>query len=219
MLRAAFNGSPFLGVFARATDDALLVTPELDDSGDIADELAVDAVYSGTIGGSTVLGSLSTGNGSGVLTSSSATDRELDAIADAVDAPAARMPGRINAVGNVVLCNDAAAVVSPELDDEARAAVEETLEVSVHAGTVGGLNVVGSAAVANDSGVLMHPTSSEEEISAVEQALGVPADVGTVNYGTPLVGSGLLANDHGYVAGQETTGPELGRIEETLGFV
>lgn len=219
MLRTAFNGSPFVGVFARVAEEALLVTPELEETVELEEELGVEGLYDGTVGGSTVLGSMTTGNGAGLVVSSSATDRECDAIAEATGVPAHRVPGRINAVGNVVLCNDHGALVSPELTDEARATIRDALDVPVATGTLGGLNVVGSAAVATDRGVLVHPTSSEEELREVERALDVTADVGTVNYGTPLVGSGLLANGEGYVAGRETTGPELGRIEETLGFV
>jgi translation initiation factor 6 len=209
-----------VGVFARATDDLLLVRPDADDDlvETIADELEVPAVRT-TVGGSGTVGALATGNGNGLLVSSRATDREIDTIESAVDLPVVRLPGRINAAGNVVLANDAGAWVHPDLSREGVLAVKEALDVPVERGDLGGVRTVGTAAVANDRGVLCHPKSREEELEAIEELLDVHADIGTINYGGPLVGSGLVANSAGYVVGEETTGPELGRIEDTLGFI
>ena len=218
MLRTSFNGSPFVGVFASVTENALLSASEVDTDG-LEGELGVGSVYTGTVGGSSVLGSLAEGNSSGVVVSSSAREDEIERMEEAAGLRVERVSSRVNAVGNLVLANDEAALVSPELDAEAREKVADVLGVEVRAGTVGGVEVVGSAAVATNNGVLAHPRSSDDELQALDDLFGVSVNVGTVNYGTPLIGSGLLANTKGYVAGAETTGPELGRIEETLGFV
>ena len=220
MLRAAFAGSAYVGVFARATDDCLLVRPDVD--ADLreacAEELGVPAVET-TVGGSGTVGALATGNGNGLLVSSRIRDRERDRIAEVVDLPVTELPGRINAAGNVVLANDHGAYVHPDLPREAVQAVEEGLGVPVERGRLGNVSTVGTAAVATNRGVLCHPKSTDEELDALEELLDVPADIGTINYGGPLVGSGLLANEHGYVVGQDTTGPELGRIEDALGYI
>lgn len=218
MLRTSFNGSPFVGVFAAATENALLAASEVD-TDEMEGELGVESIYSGAVGGSSVIGSLAEGNSSGIVVSSSAREDEIERMEEATSVRVERVSSRVNAVGNLVLANDDAALVSPELDAEARERVAAVLDVEVRAGTVGGVEVVGSAAVATNEGVLAHPRSSDDELKALDDLFGVSVNVGTVNYGTPLVGSGLLANTKGYVAGTETTGPELGRIEETLGFV
>lgn len=220
MLRTAFFGSPYVGVFARATDHCVLVRPDLDDDlvAELRDELDVPAVPT-TVGGSSTGGALVAGNSNGLLVSGRATDRERDRIADAVDGSVGALPGRINAAGNVVVANDSGAVVHPDLSREALQAVEDALAVPVERGRVAGVNTVGTAAVATNEGVLCHPKATDDELDALEDALDVYADVGTVNYGAPLVGSGLVANDHGYVVGQETTGPELGRIDDALGYI
>ncbi len=220
MLRASFAGSAYVGVFARATNDVLLVRPDAESElvDDMGDELGVPTLQT-TVGGSGTVGALATGNENGILVSSRATDREKDAISEATDLPVVDLPGRINAAGNVVLANDYGAWVHPELGDDAVAAVKEALSVSVERGDLGGVNTVGTAAVATNHGVLCHPKSREPELEALEAHLDVRADIGTINYGAPLVGSGLVANDTGYVAGEETTGPELGRIEDTLGYL
>ncbi len=217
MLRTAFGGSAYVGVFARATDGCCLVGPTVE-TDPLAEELEVPAVPT-TVGGSSTVGALVAGNDAGLLVSGRIRDSERAAIDDAVEVPVTDLPGQINAAGNVVLANDRGAYVHPDLSEAAVDAVERGLDVSAERGAIGGVRTVGTAAVATDRGVLVHPKATDAELDQLEAALDVPADVGTVNYGAPLVGSGLVANAHGYVAGSETTGPELGRIEEALGYI
>ncbi|WP_415379914.1 translation initiation factor IF-6 [Halosimplex sp. TS25] len=220
MLRAAFSGSAYVGVFARATDDCLLVRPDVDEDllEDLGEELDVPVVPT-TVGGSGTVGALATGNGNGLLVSSRVRERERDRIAEATGSSIGELPGRINAAGNVVLANDNGAYVHPDLSAEAVRAVEDALGVPVEQGVLAGSRTVGTAAVATNAGVLCHPDATDAELDFLEDLLDVPADIGTVNYGAPLVGSGLVANDYGYVVGQDTTGPELGRIESALGYI
>jgi len=219
LLRAAFSGSSYVGVFARATNDCLLVRPDLD--ADLREscgaELDVPAIAT-TIGGSGTIGALATGNSNGLLVSSRIQERERERIGDVVDLPVTALPGRINAAGNVVLANDTGAYVHPDIPREAVQAVEDGLDVPVHRGDIAGVQTVGTAGVATNRGVLCHPKSTDEELDTLEDVLGVPADIGTINYGGPLVGSGLIANDSGYIVGNDTTGPELGRIDSALGY-
>ncbi|WP_254272470.1 translation initiation factor IF-6 [Haloarcula marina] len=220
MLRAAFSGSSYVGVFARATDDCVLVRPDLDESlqNDLADELEVPVIPT-TIGHSGTVGALATGNENGLLVTSRVRDAEIERIRDAVDVSVTKLPGRLNAAGNIVCCNDSGAYVHPDLSREAVQAVRDGLGVPVERGVIAGVNTVGTAAVATNSGVLCHPKATDGELDALEDLLDVPADIGTVNYGGPLVGSGLVANDFGYVCGTDTSGPELGRIDAALGYI
>lgn len=220
MFRAAFAGSSYVGVFARATDDCLLIRPDAEEDvlEGMSEELSVDALPT-TVAGSNTVGALSVGNENGLLVSGRVTDRERERIETATDLPVHGLPGRINAAGNVVLANDTGAYVHPDLTDEQVNVVEEALSVPAERGSLGDMDTVGTAAVATNEGVLCHPSAREAELEALEDLLGVYADVGTINYGAPLVGSGLVANDHGYVVGRDTTGPELGRIEDTLGYL
>jgi len=220
VLTASFTGSSYVGVYARATDDVLLVDPSVDDdlTATLAAELGVEPVAT-TVGGSGTVGSLAVANDAGIVVSDQATDEELARIDDAIDGEVAPIPGTLNAAGNVVLANDTGAIVHPELSAAAVDVIEETLAVPVERGQLADVQTVGTAAVATSDGVICHPQSTEEQLVAVEERLDVYADLGTVNYGAPLVGSGLLANDTDYVAGEETTGPELGRVEDTLGYI
>lgn len=220
MLRAAFFGSSSIGVFARATDDCVLVRRDVEDDlrEELEAELGVPAIPT-TIGGSSTVGALCVGNENGLLVSNRITDAERETIAATTDLPITELPGRINAAGNVVLANDGGAYVHPDLPREAIHAVKDGLDVPVERGELAGLRTVGTAAVATGEGVLCHPKTTDGELDLLEELLDVYADIGTINYGGPLVGSGLVANDAGYVVGQDTTGPELGRIEDTLGYL
>jgi translation initiation factor 6 len=121
-------------------------------------------------------------------------------------------------VGNVILTNDTVALVHPRLSAKTVELVEQTLDVKVYKGTIGGLNTVGMAAVATNKGILAHRNASKEELEFLEDIFELPAEIGSVNFGVPLIGAALLANTKGYAAGAETTGAELGRIEDALGF-
>lgn len=220
MLRAAFSGSPYIGVFARTTNDCLLIRPdaETDQQRGFSDELDVPVVAT-TIGGSGTVGALAVGNENGFLVSSRITDRERTHIEEETNLPVTELPGRINAAGNVVLANDFGAYVHPDLNHSAVQTVKEALSVPVQRGDIAGVYTVGTAAVATNRGVLCHPKATDATLDALEELLDVPADIGTINYGGPLVGSGLLANEAGYIVGERTTGPELGRIEAALDYI
>ncbi|MHC3438557.1 translation initiation factor IF-6 [Natrialbaceae archaeon A-gly3] len=220
MQRLAFAGSAYVGVFARATDDCVLVRADADDDviAALEDELEVPAIET-TVGGSSTVGALATGNENGLLVSTRVLEYERERLEDELDLPVTELPGSINAAGNVVLANDYGAYVHPDLPREAVKVVKEALEVPVDRGDLAGVRTVGTAAVATNDGVLCHPKATDGELDRLEEVLDVRADVGTVNYGAPLVGSGLLANDAGYVVGEDTTGPELGRIEDALGYI
>ncbi|MCU4742243.1 translation initiation factor IF-6 [Halobacteria archaeon AArc-m2/3/4] len=220
MLRTAFAGSSYVGVFARATDSCVLIRPDTDDDvvADVETELEVSALQT-TVGGSSTVGALVAGNENGVLVSSRILEYERERLEEAIELPIAELPGSINAAGNVVLANDYGAFVHADLPREAVSIVKETLGVPVQRGDLAGVRTVGTAAVATNSGVLCHPKATDDELDVLEDVLDVRADVGTINYGAPLVGSGLIATDDGYIVGEQTTGPELGRIEDALDYI
>lgn len=215
--RLKVAGSTLLGVFARCTEKIALVPLETreDVIGVLEAGLEIQSLRM-TVAGSSVLGSLICGNSNGFVLTSQADRGDLKRLSEY--GKVAKLPGKINAAGNVILANDSAALGHPGLSKRACDAVSKTLGVDVVQGTIGGLKTVGMAAVATNKGILVHPRTSEAEIAVLEDVFELPVDVGTVNFGSPLVGSGILANSHGYFAGDETTGPELARIEDALIF-
>jgi len=167
------------------------------------------------INGSTIVGSLCRGNSNALLVPRGSSVKGKDKIG----VPVFEVPGKLNAVGNVVLVNDSAALVHPDLSDRSIEMIGKTLKVDVRRGTIGGVKTVGMSGTATNKGLLVNPRATASEIEVLEELFELPVDIGTTNYGTQMVGSGLLANSKGYVAGSKTTGHELGRIEDALDFI
>jgi len=214
------GSSPVLGVFATVTDNVALVpigTPR-ETTKQIEDALCVQVMQT-TIAGSFVIGSLVCGNCSGFVVSKYVYAEETRSLQELGDINVQAIPDVMTAVGNIVLANDTAAIVHPDLPDRAVKTIADTLQVDVRRATIAGLKTVGMAGVATNKGVLVHPRVSDSEIDILEDVFDLPVDIGTVNFGSPLIGSGLLANSAGYLAGADTKGPELGRIEDALGFI
>lgn len=208
--------SPIIGVFATCTEDLALLprSAKVSSKELIADNLDVQVIEV-TINQSNVIGSMIRGNSSGFIIPDGSSVKGLEGI----DIPIESLPDKLNAIGNIVLANDSAAVVHPELSDRSIDIIAHTLKVDVHRGTIAGVKTVGMAGTVTNKGLLVNPKATEQELAFLEDVFDLPVDIGTTNYGVPMVGSGLLANSKGYVAGSKTTGYELGRIESALGFV
>ncbi|MGB9929480.1 MAG: translation initiation factor IF-6 [Methanosarcina sp.] len=209
--------TPIIGVFATCTEDLALVptgtkpevTTLLEDSLDVR-------VVETLVNGSVVVGALSRGNSNGFLFSHGTDVQELQ---EKLGVQVEVLPDKLNAVGNIVLANDSAALVHPELSDRALETIARTLKVEVYKGTIAGIKNVGMAGVVTNKGLIVHPKVTSAEREMLEEIFDLPVNIGTTNFGTQMLGSGLLANSKNYLAGSDTTGPELGRIEEALGFI
>ena len=209
--------TPIIGVFATCTEDVVLVPPgtKPETCAILEDSLDVRVIET-LVNGSVAIGALSRGNSNGFLFS---YGTDTGKIQELTGVKAEILPGKLNAVGNIILANDFAALVHPELSDRVIETITSTLKVEVYRGTIAGIKNVGMAGAVTNKGLLVHPkvTSSEREI--LEEIFELPVYIGTTNFGTQMLGSGLLANSKSYLAGSDTTGPELGRIEEALGFI
>lgn len=216
--RLNISGSPVLGVFSTCTDELAFVPFDISDeiASDVGESLGVP-VHKVSVSGSSIIGSLLQGNSNGVIAAGLIYEKEIRFIRKYTKA--ARLTQTLNAAGNLIMCNDTAALVHPELTDKSVNIIRKYLDVDVQRGTIAGLKTLGMAGIATNKGVLVHPKATQHEIGVIENLFGLPVEIGTVNFGSPLVGSGLLANSNGYVAGLETTGPELGRIDDALGFL
>jgi translation initiation factor 6 len=205
--------NPVIGVFATCTENVVIVPYGTGENiiQALREYLQTD-VISTLISGSVVVGSLSCGNSSGLLVPKNSSLPGLHSSG----IPIVEVPGNFTALGNNVLLNDSAALVHPEMTDDAIDVIAKALKIDVHRGTIAGIKTVGMAAVVTNKGMLVHPRINQHELAQIESIFGLPIEMGTVNYGSQVVGSGILANSKGYVAGSETTGHELGRIEDAL---
>ncbi|MDD3247684.1 MAG: translation initiation factor IF-6 [Methanosarcina sp.] len=209
--------TPIIGVFSTCTENIALVPPMTNpEVCTILEEVLDVRVIETLINGSIVVGALSRGNSNGFLLPYGSNVEELQRL---TGVPAGVLPDRLNAIGNIVLANDSAALVHPDMSDMALEAITRTLKVDVYRGTIAGIKNVGMAGIVTNKGLLVHPKVTASERESLEKIFGLQVNIGTTNFGTQMLGSGVLANSKNFVAGSETTGPELGRIEDALGFL
>jgi translation initiation factor 6 len=209
-------GSPNIGVYCFCNERIAIVPPGLTNRkmNQFAETLGVD-VCKTTVGGSTLVGALVTGNSNAVLVPHTIGDYELERIKKV--AKVVVVDSKWTALGNVVLTNDLGAVVHPEAPKEIVEGVTSELGVKPVVGKIGTLSFVGALAIATNKGALVSPNALKEEQSVVESALHVKVDVSSTNGGVPFVKSGILANSKGAVVGPLTRGAELMQVTRALG--
>lgn len=208
-------GSPNIGVYCFSNEDVAVVPPGLTTRkmNQIAQALDV-RICSTTIGGSTLVGALVTGNSNGLLVPHIIRDYEYDRIRKLSKVEI--VESRWTALGNVVLTNDFGAVVHPEVPKEIVDSVSDTLKMKPVQAKIGALSFVGALGIATNKGAILSPNTLKEEQSIIEAALHVEAQLSTTNGGVPFVKSGILANSKGAVVGPLTRGAELMQVSRAL---
>jgi translation initiation factor 6 len=210
-------GSPNIGVYCFANEKVAIVPPGLTQRkiGQFAETLGV-RVCNTTIGGSTLVGALVTGNSNAVLVPHTVRDYELSRIKEY--SRVVVVDSKWTALGNLVLANDSGAVVHPKAAEEIVRAVSDELGVQPVFGTLGSLPFVGALGVATNKGAMVSPNTLNEEREVVMAALHVEVELSSTNGGVSFVKSGILANSRGAVVGPLTRGAELMQISRTLGL-
>jgi len=217
--RAAFEGNPFVGIFAK-TNDCLTLVPKAatERFKSSCSEVLRTRVITASIANSDLLGMFSAMNSNGIVLPSLAYESEVRILREA-GLNVMVVNERRTALGNNVLVNDSACMVNPEIGNESARCIGDCLGVEVVKGTIGGYKTVGFAAVVTNKGVLTRTNVTDEEFSSIEKLFKVKGSVGTANMGVPFVGLCMFANGNGVVVGETTSGFELNRIDEALGFI
>ena len=218
VVKAEFHGDPNVGLFGMATDKYVIVP----DSNMDTSILNVPAVYS-TVTETELIGLFIAGNSNGVIIPSIMTAREIERLTSGLK----KINKNINilkletvktCIGNLIVCNDNAAIISPLLEKH-KAAISKCLQVPVVIGKLIDLEIVGSLCVATNKGFIMTIEGKDCDFEFLKNNLKVGGDIGSVNFGGVFIKSGIIANSHGALIGKFTTGPEIARIEEALGFL
>ncbi len=169
------------------------------------------------IGGGSVVGALVVMNSHGIVVPSTIQEDEMEILQSnfAKDFQITVLETENNAFGNLILCNDKGAIISPKLG-EAAEVIENALKVPVRVLEFAGSDLAGSCGLANNHGVLVHPMVDEASAQIISDVLQVDIDVSTVNTGNPFLGGGAVVNDYGAIFGRDSTGPEIQRLLEIL---
>ncbi|ASJ00253.1 translation initiation factor IF-6 [Thermococcus gorgonarius] len=223
--RLDFENSPYLGVYGVATDRVVLVREGLGEKKlNVLREVLKVPVVETSVMKSRIVGIFSAGNSNAILVPWYVWDAELEHIKNSfrengVDTEIVPFKSTLTALGNLILANDRAALVSSKFTREEAKEIGDILGVEVERGMIADYHAVGSAGVVTNKGGLVHPEATDEELEWLRDLFGVDIYVGTANMGVPFVGSCMLANSNGVVVGHLTTGPEIVKIEEALGFL
>ena len=215
IIEADVFGSPNIGVYCFSNENLVVVPPGLTSRkmNQLAETLGAQ-VCATTIGGSTLLGALMTGNSNGVLVPHIIRDYECERIQAL--APVTIVKSRWTALGNVVLANDFGIVTHPETPKEIIDAANDHLKLKPVFARIGGLPLIGALGIATNKGAVLSPNTLREEQSIIEAALHVETVLSATNGGVPFVKSGILANSKGAVVGPLTRGAELMQVSRAL---
>lgn len=210
-----YGGNPNIGVFAAVNEDLAFIAADTDSEFVRAVEsaLGVETVLT-TVAGSFVVGSLLVMNSNGALISGLSDQAEANRIDAKI--PCHLMSGPNSAVGNNVLVNDRAALVSDFYSDDEVKVIQDALGVECVRGAIAGCSTVGTVCCVTNKGGVCHADATDEEVEFLNDLFKVEFQRTSVNHGTRVVGAGILANSKGALVGDETTPIEMGRIEEGL---
>jgi len=214
--RLAFDGSSNIGAFSRVTDSWMLLAPS--DPTTVKDFVSLFGLKATntTIGHSTLVGILAVGNQNGLLVPHIVFDEEIETLESELELPIYSLDSKLTALGNLILTNDHAALVSPKFSKRDLQHIRDTLDVEVEARSIAESDLVGSHGVVTNKGLLAHTDLTDEELEWLASFFAVGVEVGTINCGVPYLSIGLLATSQAAAAGHETTGPELMRITEAF---
>ncbi|AFZ70176.1 translation initiation factor eIF-6, putative [Caldisphaera lagunensis DSM 15908] len=215
IVKMSIFGNSNIGVYIYGNDKITFVPQGLQkkDLDGISQILQTDIMET-SLANTKLLGVLMAGNNNGIILSRSALDDEVDIIKKSIkDLNLYVLPSRNNAVGNLIVANDKAALVYPYFEDDVIKQIQDTLGVEVFRRSIVGIPTVGAIIAVTNVGGLVHPDVTDEEIKFLEDIFKVPFKTGTVNFGVSFIKTGLIVNTKGAIVGEDTTGPEIARIQ------
>ncbi len=169
-----------------------------------------------TVAGSAYLGVFASVLGDAVVLRADVDRSQREDIADELGVTAVPTTiGGGTTVGSLVAGNADGAVVSGQITESERTALEDVLERPV-APLPGRLNAAGNLVLANGSGGLVHPDLSEEALDVIRDTLAVPIDTASLG-GVQTVGMAAVATDAGVLCHPQATESELASVDDHLG--
>ncbi len=199
-----------IGIFIKSNDKYALVPRGLSPTKlEKVENFLQNKALQVSIGGSRLIGPLSTMNNKGIVLSRLADDDEISMLRQETGLNVDRLNSRFTSVGNLISSNDRGAVISDVFGEESTKTIQDVLGVPVKRMRISGYVQVGAMISATNSGALVHPAASEEEISIIREALGLDPEPATVNGGIPFISSGFVGNSKSIMLGAQTRGAEL----------
>ena len=222
VIKTTLNGDPNVGLYGLATDRFAIISDIEADKDEITEVLKVPVIVM-RAARTCFAGIFLAGNSNAVLVPNIMEAKELDYLKDEMskiskDIEIKMIETEHTALGNLIICNDKAAMISP-LIEKHKDEISEVLKVPVTVSDLMDISIIGSLCMPTNKGFLLNMHVEKEDFELVEKTLKTDGDIGSVNFGGSFVRSGMIANSNGYLIGNQTTGPEITRIDEALGFI
>lgn len=217
--RIDFEGSSEIGAYVSLTNTYCLVgRSQANNVLKFLNENIAIPIVETTINSIRSVGSQCRGNKHGLLVPHTITDQEIIHIRNSLpeNVVVRRIEERLNALGNVVLCNDHVALIHADLDTYSEEIIKDVLNVPVYRQNIGHEPLVGTFGALNNQGILVHPLTDQDCQKELSEFLEVNVIAGTVNGGSQCVGGGLVVNDWTCIAGIRTTNIEMTVIESVF---
>ena len=213
--RLKFENNNDIGCFVKLTNSYCLVATGATESFYHGfKDLTIPVIHS-NIAGTKLIGNMTAGNSRGLIVPDSVTEEEMKVFREGLPdgVKIVKVPEKLSALGNCIVCNEHVALIHPDLDKETEEILKDTLNVEVYRTSIAGNALVGSYCRLTNNGGLTHPMCSVAELDELSTLLQVPLCAGTVNRGVDVIGSGMVANDTHAYCGQDTTATELSVID------
>ncbi len=209
------RSSPFVGVFAKATNRFVLLPMQLQkkELHGLNDFFGVEIIHA-NIANSSLIGALTIANKHGILLPGIAEERELKQLEQL--GLRAKKVGETNALGNLVALNDTKAVCGKTLAKETQKEIKNFLKVEVKQMAIASSDLAGAAIVTTNKGFVATTKATKKELEALEAWFGLKGKTTTANYGDAFIANSIIANDRAALVGLHSTQHELLRIDEGL---
>ena len=213
----SYKGDSNIGIFFRC-NDKYLFSPFDADLKEI-DKILNTEVIRIKIWDSNLIGLYTACNSNGIILPKTIYEDEKE-IFKKLDLNFLILDSIFTAIGNLIVCNDKAAIVSPLIERENLKLIEETLDVEVIQRKIANKFLVGSITYATNKGLAIYRDIDEEEFNEMKEIFKVKnANIATVNRGNIYISSGIIANSYGLVVGEKTTSIEIHNLQEAFGFL
>jgi translation initiation factor eIF-6, putative len=211
-----FDGSNYIGVYARVSEKYGIFSRNVPDFclKEAEKNLGIEVLKT-TIAHTSVVGCMIAMNSNGMIVNRFIGEDEERKL-KSLDLNMGYTRSALNAVGNIILVNDKAALVHPKVSKSMVEVIRDVLGVEVFKENIGNFVNLGMACALTNKGIVCHPDTKRAEIKKLEENFGVKGGWSTVNHGASFVGSGILCNSKGALIGERTTTVEITRIQDTL---
>ena len=218
--QTVYKGDSNLGIFFNVTEKIALIPKDTDSKTiDVIKEILNVEIKRVEIWDSNLIGLFSAANSNGIILPKTIFPNEVKHFSS-LGLNVYVLDDDHTALGNLILANDRAAIVSPLIPKKFVKEIEDTLGVETIQRKIANLSYVGSLGIVTNKGLLLYRDIEEDEFNELKEFFKVKyADIGTANLGSPYVGSCVIANSNGVLVGEKTTPIEMERILEALGFI